>query len=45
MLIVNLENDTIDLAQMIAGRTPRLALDRDDVGFSSMQVIVTTKTN
>ena len=34
MLIVNLENDTIDLAQMIAGRTPRLALDRDDVGFS-----------
>ena len=44
MLIVNLENDTIDLAQMIAGRTPRLALDRDDVGFF-MQVIVTTKTN
>ena len=34
MLIVNLENDAIDLAQMIAGRTPRLALDRDDVGFS-----------
>ena len=34
MLIVNLENDTIDLAQMIAGRNPRLALDRDDVGFS-----------
>ena len=34
MLIVNLENDTIDLAQMIAGRTPRLALDRDDIGFS-----------
>ena len=34
MLIVNLENDTIDLAQMIACRNPRLALDRDDVGFS-----------
>ena len=34
MLIVNLENDTIDLPQMIAGRVPRLALDRDDVGFS-----------
>ena len=34
MLIINLENDTIDLAQMIAGRNPRLALDRDDVGFS-----------
>ena len=34
MLIVNLENDTVDLTQMIAGRTPRLALDRDDVGFS-----------
>ena len=34
MLIVNLENDTIDLTQMIACRNPRLALDRDDVGFS-----------
>ena len=34
MLTVNLESDTIDLAQMIASRTPRLALDRDDVGFS-----------
>ena len=44
MLIVNLENDTIDLAQMIAGRNPRLALDRDDVGFSHAGD-VTTKTN
>jgi len=34
MLSINLENDTIDLPQMIAGRTPRLALDREDVGFS-----------
>ena len=34
MLIVNLEDDTVDLAQMIACRNPRLALDRDDVGFS-----------
>ena len=34
LLIVNLENGTVDLAQMIAHRNPRLALDRDDVGFS-----------
>ena len=34
MLIVNLEDGTVDLAQMIAHRNPRLALDRDDVGFS-----------
>ena len=34
MLSVNLENDTIDLPQMIADRAPRLALDREDVGFS-----------
>ena len=34
MLNINLENDTIDLSRMIADRTPRLALDRDDVGFS-----------
>ena len=34
MLSINLENDTIDLPQMIADRTPRLALDREDVGFS-----------
>ena len=34
MLSVNLEDDTVDLAQMIACRSPRLALDRDDVGFS-----------
>jgi len=34
MLVVNLENDTIDLPQMIADRHPRLALHRDDVGFS-----------
>ena len=34
MLSINLENDTIDLPQMIADRAPRLALDREDVGFS-----------
>ena len=34
LLIVNLEDGTVDLAQMIAHRNPRLALDRDDVGFS-----------
>ena len=34
MLSINLENDTIDLPQMIANRAPRLALDREDVGFS-----------
>ena len=34
MLSVNLEDNTVDLAQMIACRSPRLALDRDDVGFS-----------
>ena len=34
MLSINTENDTIDLPQMIADRAPRLALDREDVGFS-----------
>ena len=34
MLSINLENDTIDLSRMIADRAPRLALDREDVGFS-----------
>lgn len=34
ILILNLENDTLDLAQMLACRNPRLALDRDDVCFS-----------
>jgi len=34
MLSINLENDTIDLPQMIANRAPRLALDREYVGFS-----------
>ena len=34
MLIVNLEDDTVDLEQMIACRNPRLALDRDNIGFS-----------
>ena len=34
LLIVNLEDGTVDLAQMIAHRNPRLALDRDDIGFS-----------
>ena len=34
MLSINLENDTIDLPKMIADRTPRLALDREDIGFS-----------
>ena len=33
-LIVNLEDDTVDLTQMLACRNPRLALDRDDVGHS-----------
>ena len=34
MLSVNLDDDTVDIAQMMACRNPRLALDRDDVGFS-----------
>ena len=43
MLSINLENDTIDLPQMIADRTPRLAFDREDVGFlTSVTVIIRT---
>ena len=35
MLIVNADNNTIDLSMMLTSRNPpRLALDRDDVGFS-----------
>lgn len=34
ILILNLEDDTVDMAQMLACRNPRLALDREDVDFS-----------
>ena len=34
MLAVNVEDETVDLPQMLADRSPRLALDRDDVDFS-----------
>ena len=45
MLSINLENDTIDLPKMIADRTPRLALDREDTWFFSRQRLLQSGPN
>ena len=45
MLIVNLEDDTVDLAQMIACRNPRLALLTGMMLVSPMRLIVPTMIN